>query len=117
MQYFIAAKGLDRILNKSTVKYHAKADCAGLVRFGSAAIPISEQEIIDAAEFAKPCLFCVKDHRAAKKPASKSAATNGTVWPQASIITVWNCSDGREFTKETEALWYELSLAKKRLSK
>lgn len=43
----------------------------------------------------------------AKTTKARSHASN---FPKSSLVIVWECSDGREFSSEVEALRYELDL-------
>lgn len=49
-----------------------------------------------------------------RKNRSKQAAKQASIkYPIAVPVTVWECSDGREFSNEVDALRYELELFKK----
>jgi len=45
-----------------------------------------------------------------KKRTPRKPPVDNKPYPIPHIITVWECSDGREFSSETEALRYEIDL-------
>lgn len=45
-----------------------------------------------------------------KSNRGKSKTKSGILYPIPHVITVWECSDGREFSAEVDALRYELEL-------
>ena len=49
--------------------------------------------------------------RRRKGKAAKRAS--GVIYPIAQVVTIWECSDGREFSSEVEACRYELELFRK----
>lgn len=117
MQKFITSKSVTRLIRKvKGVVYHTDPNCESLTRRGGQAEAICETDCIAYAEYLKPCLSCCPADvklETPKKPEARELPHQ--VYPYKHQIIIWTCSDGREFSEEKDALWYELEITKKRL--
>jgi len=121
--FYITENSLTKMLKKQPVSYHHSLDCSILKR-GGETVRLTEQEVVDAGAMIQPCKCCVEAAKKDRKPAVRNGAkliSSGAIvqqiYPFPQQITIWTCSDGTEMTKESDALWHELDLTKKRVTK
>lgn len=119
----VSVKAIGRVLKSIPTKFHEDVSCSRLK--GAETMEISEEEIKKHGKYITACAVCCSpatQHRHRKgngghnlaSAVAHTAAARARVFPHKTVVTVWTCSDGREFSNETEALWYELSLRDKK---
>lgn len=106
MTKYITKAAQDRLLKTIPVKYHHNPQCTFITRGGSEPLLLSEQDQVDFMKLLKPCSLCFPGEKPQELPPTK--------FPYAHEVIIWTCSDGVEFSKETDALWHELEITKTR---
>lgn len=124
MYYISESASLRLIAHSQPTCYHSKPDCWGF-KNGAKVIPLDEKDRLTYAKYLKPCKACAAgaqtddDHAyhvpviPIKKNGHNVAAQ---LYPCPETITIWKCSDGRDFSDEKDALRYELDLMRARLT-
>jgi hypothetical protein len=97
---FVSATALGRIARHIPVSYHVSAKCGFLTKNNKEFCELSDADMEQYKKYLKPCKCCCP----------KTARLITEEWPKPEVITIWHCSDGREFTSEVEALRYELAI-------
>jgi hypothetical protein len=102
---YVSASALDRIAKCIPIAYHASAKCGFLTKSGTEFCELSDTDLVQYEKYLKPCQRCHPKENTTKRIVEE--------WPKAEVITIWHCSDKREFTSEIDALRHELSIFRK----
>lgn len=74
-----------------------------LTKNGAEFCELSDADLEQYGKYLKSCQRC----------SSEKTVKLTEIWPKAEVITLWHCSDKREFTTEVEALRHELNIFRK----
>lgn len=114
MSYYMTKAQVTKVLSQTPgkeyynkVQYHKAPRCPNANKATTDMEEITEDFLLTYAGSVKPCK-CITETQA---PTPNNTAAK--VYPYAEKVVIWHCSDGRDFSSETEALWYELELVKK----
>lgn len=110
MSKFISEKQYALVIEGGSGTWHASTTCSYLTRKGSKAVELNDEDWDQLGGRLRPCPGCAGAPKLPKEPRTLPP----TIYPTPIQITVWRASDGRDFTTENEALWYELELVRSR---